>query len=63
MVTISCFDTMVDLLLFYMVDFEVILGMYYLSSYHAILECHAEIMNLTMPELPRQGGEGPLSIP
>nr|XP_016451462.1 PREDICTED: uncharacterized protein LOC107776136 [Nicotiana tabacum] len=38
----------VDVLLLDMVDFDVILGMYWLSPYHAILDCHAKIVTLAM---------------
>ncbi|XP_070042918.1 uncharacterized protein [Nicotiana tomentosiformis] len=36
-----------------MVDFDVILGMNGLSSYHAILDYHAKTMTLAMPRLPQ----------
>ncbi|XP_070049712.1 uncharacterized protein [Nicotiana tomentosiformis] len=39
-VTTGSLKTRVDLLLLNMVDFDVILGMYWLSPYHAILDCH-----------------------
>ncbi|XP_070055833.1 uncharacterized protein [Nicotiana tomentosiformis] len=39
----------VDLLLLNMVDFKVILGMDWLSSYRAIVDCHAKTMMLAMP--------------
>ena len=38
-VTIGSLETSVDLLLLDMVDFDVILGMDWLSPYHAILDC------------------------
>ncbi|XP_070042772.1 uncharacterized protein [Nicotiana tomentosiformis] len=44
---------MVDLLLLDMVDFEVILGMDWLFSYHAILDSHAKTVTLVIPGLPR----------
>lgn len=40
-VTINECNTMVDILLLDMVYFEMILGMYCLFLYHAILDCHA----------------------
>ncbi|XP_070025266.1 uncharacterized protein [Nicotiana sylvestris] len=46
-------QTYVDLLLLDMVDFDVILGMDWLSPYHAILDCHAKIMTLVLPGMPR----------
>ncbi|XP_070039810.1 uncharacterized protein [Nicotiana tomentosiformis] len=36
-----------------MVDFDVILGMEWLSPYHAILDCHAKRVTLSMSGLPR----------
>ncbi|XP_070043157.1 uncharacterized protein [Nicotiana tomentosiformis] len=51
-VTIGGLETRVDVLLLSMVDLDVILGMDWLSC-HAILDCHAKTMTLTMPELPR----------
>ncbi|XP_075092142.1 uncharacterized protein LOC142172431 [Nicotiana tabacum] len=45
-VTIGSLETRVDLLLLYMVDFDVILGMDWLSPYHAILDCHAKTVTL-----------------
>ncbi|XP_070049756.1 uncharacterized protein [Nicotiana tomentosiformis] len=42
-VTIGSLETHVDLLLLDMVDFDVILGMDWLSPYHAILDCHANL--------------------
>nr|XP_033513321.1 uncharacterized protein LOC117277996 [Nicotiana tomentosiformis] len=52
-VTINRFDIIGNLLWLNMVDFEVILGMNRLSPYHAILDCHAKILTLAMPGLPR----------
>lgn len=46
-------ETCVDLLLLDMVDFDVILGMDWLSPYHAILDCHAKTVTLALPGLPR----------
>ncbi|XP_070007501.1 uncharacterized protein [Nicotiana sylvestris] len=51
--TIGSLKTCVDLLLLDMVDFDVILGMDWLSPYHAILDCHAKMVILTLPGLPR----------
>ena len=36
-----------------MVDFDVILGMYWLSPYHAILDFNAKTLTLTMPGVTR----------
>ncbi|XP_070011001.1 uncharacterized protein [Nicotiana sylvestris] len=53
MVVIGGLETRVGLLLLDMVDFDVILGMDWLSLYHAILDCHAKTMTLALPGLPR----------
>ncbi|XP_070025058.1 uncharacterized protein [Nicotiana sylvestris] len=45
-------ETRVDLLLLDMVDFDVILGIDWLSPYHAILDCHAKTVTLALPNLP-----------
>ncbi|XP_070014130.1 uncharacterized protein [Nicotiana sylvestris] len=52
-VTIRSCETRVDLLFLNMMDFDVILGMDWLSPYHATLDCHAKIMTLAMLGLPR----------
>ncbi|XP_070050745.1 uncharacterized protein [Nicotiana tomentosiformis] len=52
-VTLYGYETRADLLLLDMVDFEVILGMDWLPPYHAILDCHAKTVTLSMLELPR----------
>ncbi|XP_070048805.1 uncharacterized protein [Nicotiana tomentosiformis] len=36
-----------------MVDFDIILGMDWLSPYHAILDCHAKTVTPAMPGLPQ----------
>ncbi|XP_070016045.1 uncharacterized protein [Nicotiana sylvestris] len=46
-------ETRIDLLLLDMVDVDVILGMDWLSPYHAILDCHAKTVTLALPKLPR----------
>ncbi|XP_070054545.1 uncharacterized protein [Nicotiana tomentosiformis] len=48
-----CGSKRADLLLLDMNDFEVILGMDWLSPYHAFLDCHTKNVTLAMPELPR----------
>ncbi|XP_070020533.1 uncharacterized protein [Nicotiana sylvestris] len=53
MVIFCGYETREDLLLLDMTDFEVILGMDWLSPYHAILDCHAKTVTLAMPEFPR----------
>ncbi|XP_070029501.1 uncharacterized protein [Nicotiana sylvestris] len=52
------YETRADLLLLDMINFEVILSMYWLSPYHAILDCHAKIVTLAMPEMPRLEWKG-----
>ncbi|XP_069144551.1 uncharacterized protein [Solanum lycopersicum] len=42
-----------DLIILGMVDFDVILGMDWLSPYHAVLECNAKTVTLAMPGVPR----------
>ncbi|XP_070037055.1 uncharacterized protein [Nicotiana tomentosiformis] len=60
-VVIFCgYETRADLLLLDMIDFEVILGMDWLSPYHAILDCHAKTITLAMLELPRLEWKGSL---
>ncbi|XP_070013185.1 uncharacterized protein [Nicotiana sylvestris] len=57
-VTFCGYETRADLLLLDMTDFEVILGMDWLSPYHAILDCHAKTITLAMLELLRLGWKG-----
>ncbi|XP_070023064.1 uncharacterized protein [Nicotiana sylvestris] len=52
-VTLCGFETRADLLLLDMIDFEIILGMDWLSPYHAVQDCHAKTVTLAMPGLPR----------
>ncbi|XP_070022420.1 uncharacterized protein [Nicotiana sylvestris] len=52
-VIIGGLKTRVDILLLDIVDFDVILGMDWLSPYHAILDYHAKTMTLALPGLPR----------
>ncbi|XP_070056508.1 uncharacterized protein [Nicotiana tomentosiformis] len=51
-VTFNGYETRANLLLVDMTDFESILGIDWLSPYHAILDCHAKTVTLAMPELP-----------
>ena len=44
-----------------MVDFDIILGMSWLSPYLAILDCHAKTMTLAMSEIDRFEWEGDYS--
>jgi len=50
-VTIGGLETRVDLLLLSMVEFDVILGMDWLSPCHAILDCQAKTVIFVMPRL------------
>ncbi|XP_070046605.1 uncharacterized protein [Nicotiana tomentosiformis] len=52
-VTAGGYETRVDLLLFNMVHFKVILGKDWLSPYQAILDCRAKTVTLAMQGLPR----------
>ncbi|XP_070057413.1 uncharacterized protein [Nicotiana tomentosiformis] len=52
-VSIMSYETRVDLLLHSMEDFDVILGMDWLSPYHAILDCNAKNVTLAMLGFPR----------
>ncbi|XP_070015953.1 uncharacterized protein [Nicotiana sylvestris] len=58
MVTFCGFETSANLLLLDMIDFEVILGMDWLSPYHAVLDCHAKTVSLAMPGLLRLEWKG-----
>ncbi|XP_070031099.1 uncharacterized protein [Nicotiana tomentosiformis] len=53
LVFLGGFETRADLLLLCMVDFNIILGMDWLSPYHAILDCHDKTVTLAMLGLPR----------
>ncbi|XP_070054191.1 uncharacterized protein [Nicotiana tomentosiformis] len=57
-VTLCGYETKEDLLLLDMTDFEVILGMDWLSPYYAILDFHAKTITLAIPELPRLEWKG-----
>ncbi|XP_070025967.1 uncharacterized protein [Nicotiana sylvestris] len=52
-VTFYGYETEADLLLLDMTDFEIILGMDWLSPYHSILDCHAKTVTLAILELPK----------
>ncbi|XP_070057515.1 uncharacterized protein [Nicotiana tomentosiformis] len=56
--TFCGYETRPNLLLVDMTDFEVILGMDWLSPYHAILDFHAKTVTLAMPEFPRLEWKG-----
>ena len=46
-------ETQVDLIILGMVDFDVILGMDWLSPYHVVLVCNVKTMTLVMSSVPR----------
>lgn len=47
------YDTWVDLVILHMVDFDVILGVSWLSPYHAILDCHAKTITIVIDGISR----------
>ena len=53
LVSLAGYDTWVDLIILGMVDFDVILGMDWLSPYHVVLDCNAKTVTLAMPGVPR----------
>ncbi|XP_070032911.1 uncharacterized protein [Nicotiana tomentosiformis] len=61
-VIIGGLETRVDLLLLSMVDFDMILGMDWLSPCHAILDYHAKTMTLAMLGLPKIEWRGSLDL-
>ncbi|XP_070002914.1 uncharacterized protein [Nicotiana sylvestris] len=52
LIIINGCETRADLLVLNTVNFDLILGMDWLSPYHAILDCHAKIVILAMAGLP-----------
>lgn len=46
-------DTWVELIILDMVDFLIILGMDWLSPYYIVLDCHAKMITLAMPNFSR----------
>ena len=53
-------ETLVDLLVLDMIEFDVILGMDWLSSYHTVLDCFAKIVTLALSGVPRIAWKGTL---
>ena len=53
LVSLARYDTWVDFIILRMVDFDVILGMDWLSLYHAVLDCNAKTVTLAMTGVPR----------
>ncbi|XP_049378055.1 uncharacterized protein LOC125842786 [Solanum stenotomum] len=52
-VVLSGYETWVDMILLDMLDFDVILGMDWLSLYHVLLDCYAKTLTLAIPGIPR----------
>ncbi|XP_070055804.1 uncharacterized protein [Nicotiana tomentosiformis] len=52
-VTFCGYESKEDLLLLDITNFEVILVMDWLSPYHALLDCHAKVVALAIPDLPK----------
>ncbi|XP_070021867.1 uncharacterized protein [Nicotiana sylvestris] len=57
-VTFCGFETSENLMLLDMIDFEIILGMDWISPHHAVLDCHAKTVTLAMSGLPRLEWKG-----
>ncbi|XP_070007392.1 uncharacterized protein [Nicotiana sylvestris] len=55
LVDLSGFETTTDLLFLNMVDFDIMLGMDWLSPHFATLDCHAKAMTLAMPAYGSEG--------
>ena len=53
LVSLAVYDTWVDLTILGMVDFDVILRMNWLTTYHAILDCNAKTVTIAMPSVLR----------
>ncbi|XP_075080099.1 uncharacterized protein LOC142165444 [Nicotiana tabacum] len=45
-------DTLVDLIVLDMIDFDMLMGMYWSSSCYAIVDCHAKIVRFEIPNEP-----------
>ncbi|XP_070040575.1 uncharacterized protein [Nicotiana tomentosiformis] len=55
-------DTLVDLIVLDMIDFDMLMGMDWLSSCYAIVDCHAKIVKFEIPNKPSfvlKGGQVP----
>ncbi|XP_070029157.1 uncharacterized protein [Nicotiana sylvestris] len=61
LVVLGSFETRADLILLSMGDFDITLGMDWLSPYHAILDCHANTVTLAMSGLQRIKWKGTLN--
>jgi len=53
LVFLAGYETLVDLIILGMVNFDVILGMDWLSPYHVVLDCNAKTVTLAMLGVPR----------
>ena len=53
LVFLAGYETWVDLIILGMVNFDVILGMDWLSPYHVVLDCNAKTVTLAMLGVPR----------
>ncbi|XP_070023152.1 uncharacterized protein [Nicotiana sylvestris] len=53
LVALSGFESRADLLLLSIVYFDIILGMDWLLPHYTIIDCHAKIVMLAMPGVPR----------
>ena len=53
LVSLAGYNTWVDLIILGMVDFDVILGMDWLSPYHVVLDYNAKTVTLAMPGVSR----------
>ena len=62
-ITLMGYDTHADLKVLDMIDFDVILGMDWLSSYHTILNCHSKTITLDMLGIPIVEWRGSFSHP
>lgn len=51
--TFAWCETLVDLLMLDMVDFDVILGMDWLAYYHGVLDCYAKTMDFSFTGVSR----------
>ena len=52
LLTILGYDTRDDLIMLDMIDFDVILGMDWLSPNHVVLDFYAKTVTLSMPSIP-----------
>ena len=51
LISLARYDTWIDLIILGIVDFYIILGMYWLSPYHVVLICNAPLVTLAMPSV------------